>query len=176
VYVSCRSSASHAARMGRAPCAPGGEKCDRCSDRVPLDLERVPHQHADAWRGSGWCNCSRPCPRSHAHGLPSALATPILIIAAQEQCFNRTSAIAQAAGFVGSITRIHASFVGVDVVTERCCPKGFCGKGSRLKPNSRAVMDGGMQAHRGVWRRVLEARQPHVVLEDDVRHLGSHGP
>ena len=139
--------------------------------------------HADSWTLSGWCACNKPCPASgSAHATPAAaaamtpkqaLATPLLIISNELRCFERTQAVARVAGFTGEVSHVPASFVSTETVLQRCCPGGYCGKGSRLKPMSRAVMDGGMQAHRVVWKRVASSGVAHVVLEDDVRLLGA---
>ena len=102
-----------------------------------------------------------------------ALATPLLIISNEARCFERTQAVARVAGFTGEVTHVPASFVSAETVLRRCCPGGYCGKGSRLKPVSRAVMDGGMQAHRKVWQRVASSGVAHIILEDDVRLLGA---
>ena len=146
----------------------------KCGDALPLTHDK--NQHARAWAGSGWCACGTACPKLPTpHGAQPALETPVLIIGAEQSCFERTKAVARAAGFAGTIERHAARFVGAEAVLKRCCPRGFCGKGARLKPAARAVMDGGMQAHRGVWRRVIESGVPNVILEDDVRLLGSAG-
>jgi hypothetical protein len=105
--------------------------------------------------------------------LPVPVPVPVLIIAAQRQCFERALRVASAAGITGVIEHVAASFVSSDDVLGRCCPKGFCGHGQRLKPGARAVMDGGMQAHRRAWARVLQLGTPSIVLEDDIRLIGS---
>lgn len=97
----------------------------------------------------------------------------MVIIAAQPSCFRRTRAVARAAGLGGPLTHLPATFVSSRDVLTKCCPGGYCGKGSRLKPAARAVMDGGMQAHRAAWTHVAKSGLPSVVLEDDVRLLGS---
>ena len=144
----------------------------KCSDVLPLQHDEK--QNARAWSGSKWCACGTACPAlPMPHGTRPALGTPVLVIGAEHSCYERTKAVARAAGFFGAIERHAARFVGAEDVLKRCCPRGFCGKGARLKPAARAVMDGGMQAHRGVWQRVIESGVPNVILEDDVRLLGA---
>ena len=160
-----------------------------CTDQPPL--AQIPAQHPNAFQASGWCTCGRPCPTVHLaspsaspSGPPgtdrqrSLTRTPeasaaVIIIASSEECFERARGHASAAGLANVPVRLPARFVDASDELARCCSAaGHCGKGNRFKPSSRAVMDGGVQAHRQAWRRVLETNTPAVVLEDDVRLLG----
>ena len=148
-----------------------------CTDAPKLDVD--PKREApDAWEASGWCKCGLPCPDvegAASTSVSEALATPVLVIGAEIQCFERTRALARAAGLHGKVAHVPATFVSSDEIVEKCCRRGdkvWCGKGSRLKPAARAVMDGGMQAHRRVWEVVRASGVAHIVLEDDVRLLG----
>lgn len=103
---------------------------------------------------------SPPDVASHEASAALLAATPVVIIAAQPSCFRRTRAVARAAGLGGPLTHLPATFVSSRDVLTKCCPGGYCGKGSRLKPAARAVMDGGMQAHRAAWTHVAKSAPP----------------